>query len=68
MQLLDVAKQIRPIIERAVKDLGPDLAGYSVIDLVLDNVDVSVIDAKSALVVAGIDNLLSTRLVRSYSK
>lgn len=66
-QLIDVAAKVRVIVLAAVKDLGPDLQGYSVVDLVLDNCDVSVIDAKSALVVAGVDSLLTSRLVRSYS-
>lgn len=67
-QLVDIAAEIRPIVIAAVKDLGADLGGFSVIDLVADNIErVSIADIKAALVVAGVDSLLSSRLVRSYS-
>lgn len=67
--LIDVAKQIKPIVIRATMDLGSDLGGMSVIDLCADQIpDVSLFDIKCALVVAGIDHHLSKRLVRSYSK
>lgn len=67
--LFQQAERIRPLVQNAVKDLGSDLSGFSVVDLVLDNIeDISSFDAKCALVVAGVDNLLSDRLVRSYSQ
>ncbi len=69
--LSEIAKECRTIVVKAVKDLGPDLGGFSVIDSCYDNLsdsDVSTADIKSALVVAGVDSLLSPRLVRSYSK
>lgn len=63
-----LASEVRGIVIAAVRDLGSDLGGFSVVDLVLDNIEhVSSADAKVALVVAGVDNLLSSRLVRSYS-
>ena len=67
--LVDIAVDIRGIVTRAVADLGSDLGGYSVVDLCCDNLSdrISTSDVKSALVVAGVDRLLSTRLVRSYS-
>lgn len=68
--LVDIAQDIRPIVERAVRDLGRDLQGYSVIDLCMDNLTdrVSTADIKAALVVAGVDSLLSVRLIHSYSR
>lgn len=68
-QLTEIATDIRGIVQRAVADLGSDLQGYSVIDLCLDNLPdrISTADVKSALVVAGVDGLLTSRLVRSYS-
>ena len=67
--LINIAKELRPIVIKAVDALGSDLQGYSVIDLVADNIqDVSISDIKCALVVAGVDNLLTPRLIRSYSK
>lgn len=64
-----MAREVKTIVIKAVNDLGPDLMGYSVIDLCMDNITKgSVSDIKAALVVAGVDNLLSERLVRSYSK
>lgn len=68
--LIEIASDVRSIVERAVKDLGPDLQGFSVVDLVMDNIGdrVSTADIKSALVVAGVDSLLSKRLIRSYSR
>ena len=69
MELIDMARECRLIVIKAVNDLGPDLMGYSVIDLCMDNiVKGSVSDIKAALVTAGVDNILSERLVRSYSK
>ena len=64
-----IAPDVRRIVERAVADLGPDLGGFSAVDLVLDNLPdlISVADAKVALVTAGVDNLLSPRIVRNYS-
>lgn len=57
-------------MQHAVFDLGPDLQGNSVIDLCMDNLPyiTSTSDIKSALVVAGVDNIVSERLKRSYSK
>lgn len=67
--LINIAAQARNIVISAVADLGPDLRGYSVVDLVLDNVEhVSSADAKAALVIAGVDSMLSDRLVRSYNR
>lgn len=68
--LVDIAKDIRPIVESAVKDLGPDLQGLSVVDLCLDNIPdrISTSDVKAALVIACVDALLSERLIRSYSR
>lgn len=69
--LVQVAEKIRPIVLAAVRDLGADLQGSSVVDLVADNLPedwrIGTGDIKSALVVAGVDRLLSARLVRSYS-
>lgn len=67
-QLTDLAAQLRPIVDRAVADLGPDLQGYSVIDLCVDNSSASIADIKAALVVSGADVVLSPRLIRTYSK
>ena len=68
MELLDMAKEIRQIVIRATNELGPDLMGYSVIDLCMDNITKgSVADIKAALVVAGIDHIVSERLVKTYS-
>jgi hypothetical protein len=70
MLLMDLAEQCRKIVQKAVVELGSDLQGYSVIDLCADNVDsgVSISDIKCALVCSGVDNLLSRRLVCSYSR
>lgn len=67
--LTEIAKDVRRIVLDAVQDLGKDLQGNSVIDLVMDNVEdhISTQDAKVALVIAGVDDYLSRRLVRSYS-
>jgi hypothetical protein len=50
----------------ATRDLGADLAGYSPIDLVLDNHDVPPAEAAPLLRAAGIDHLLSPRAVARY--
>jgi hypothetical protein len=67
--LVDIAQDCRKIVQHAVKELGNDLQGFSVIDLCLDNLEdrISTQDIKCALVVAGVDSLLTSRLVRSYS-
>jgi hypothetical protein len=64
-----IAPDARKIVQSAVKALGADLQGSSVIDLVLDNLEdrISTADAKAVLVISGVDSLLSHRLVRSYS-
>lgn len=64
-----IAVDVRRIVTAAVKDLGPDLAGCGAVDLVMDNIEdrMSVADIKAALVVAGVDGLLSARVVRAYS-
>jgi hypothetical protein len=67
-QLTDIADECREIVLRAVKDLGPDLGGYSALDLVADNIEhVSLADLRAALVVAGIDAHVSARVARQYS-
>lgn len=66
--ITSIAKEIHYVVERATYDLGKDLHGLSVVDLVLDNFpNLSVIDAKSALVIAGVDHMLSLHQIRKYS-
>lgn len=69
-RLEDIARDIRPIVARAVADLGSDLGGFSIIDLVADNIEdrISTSDIRSALVIAGVDDLVSARLCASYSR
>lgn len=69
-QLTEIAKDCQLITLRAVAQLGSDLTGYSIIDLCMDNLPdrISTSDVKAALVVAGIDSIVSERLRRSYSK
>lgn len=70
--LTDVAAFCRIAVIDAVRDLGSDLAGYSIIDLCSDNLPegmrVSTADIRCALVVAGVDSQVSPRLRASYSR
>lgn len=74
MNINDMAREIRQIVINATNDLGPDLLGYSVIDLCMDNLCMdnitkgSTADIKAALVIAGVDHILSERLVKTYSR
>lgn len=67
-----IAPDVRRIVLAAVADLGPDLGGYSPVDLVIDQLadtdPVSCADAKTLLVVAGVDSHLSPRCVARYSR
>lgn len=68
--LVEIAKDCHQIVIRAVKDLGSDLQGMSIIDLCMDNLTdeyLTTSDVKSALVIAGVDSIVSIRLRRSYS-
>lgn len=52
--LMDVASECRRIVLAAVSDLGPDLAGGSVLDLCADNIErVSLADLQCAIICAG---------------
>lgn len=68
-RLEEIAQVIGPLVITAVQDLGSDLQGLSVIDLCADNLPscISLSDIKSALVIAGVDSILSSRLRVSYS-
>ncbi len=68
--LIDVSRRARLVVLSAIVDLGKDLGGLSAVDLVLDNLSdvVSSADAKTALVAAGIDGLVTARVKRSYSE
>ena len=51
--IIELAKQCRKIYDRACLDLGKELAGLSILDLVADNINNATLDdLKTALVVA----------------
>ena len=53
--LIVLAKDCRRIVDRARADLGDDLRGFSIVDLVADNLpSTSLSDISAALVVAGL--------------
>jgi len=53
--LTGLAKDCRRIVDRARADLGDDLCGFSIVDLVADNLpSTSLSDIRAALVVAGL--------------
>ena len=53
-QLTDIARECRRIYDAAVADLGSDLGGHSVLDLMADNLDYPLRTLADAIVVAGI--------------
>ena len=70
MHLIDIARQCRAIVLRATAALGPDLNGFSIVDLCADALplNISLQDIKCALVIAGLDRHVSSRLRQQYSK
>lgn len=55
-RLIDLANDCRRAVEAARKDLGHDLCGYSMLDLVADQFPTEPLRTlRSALVVAGLD-------------
>jgi hypothetical protein len=61
--LMDTAKQCRAVWERASSELGNDLGGFSVLDLMADNITgCSLIDLQSAIWCAGIYAEASPRI------
>ena len=52
--VIALAKRVSVIVEQAKRDLGDNLCGYTVTDLVADQItDVSLSDLRTAIVVAG---------------
>lgn len=67
-QLTDIAAECCAIFLRASSDLGNDLAGLGVLDLMADNIEhVSLADLKTAIIVAGIYNHASARIQRQIA-
>lgn len=66
--LVDIARECREVFNRAAKDLGNDLRGFSLLDLCADNItDVSLADLKSAIIVAGLYLHVSPRIQRQIA-
>jgi hypothetical protein len=61
--LMDAAKQCREIWTRTIRDIGNDLGGFSVLDLMADNIpNISLLDLKTAILAAGIHAEASRRI------
>lgn len=60
--LQELAERCRGVVGKARADLGDDLGGFSILDLVADNFPAaSLSDLKTALVVAGLTDLRKGR-------
>ena len=57
--LTDIASECREVYEKCP---DKDLWGYSLLDLMADNVDASLADLKSAIIVSGIYGICNARL------
>lgn len=65
----DIAKEVKKIYLLAEKDLGNDLQGYNILNLVADNIEyVSLADLKVAIIISGIYNKLSERLKKQVDR
>ncbi len=60
---------VNDCVANAVAELGYNLSGLSVVDLVMDNFpNLSVADAKCALIMSSVDDILSPEQVARYSE
>jgi hypothetical protein len=68
-QITDIAQECARIFDFAAANLGNDLAGSSLLDLVVDSVaGVSLRDLKTAIIVSGIYSRASKRIQTSICK
>lgn len=60
--LEEIAVQCREIYDAAVKDMGPELCGFSPLDLLADNLEYYPLGTlQDAAIIAGIPGIPSTR-------